>query len=721
MSADRSVRAIREFNMTVKQSSWNPGSRYRATCLSTAVLASLILGDATRMHAQETEAAKTVRVHGRVLDANGQVVAKQDVRVVGAFRFRKTVTTDAAGRFELRVPPKIAGSLNLLAKRGLTVGYHRVPYGTYRAGTSRKVDLILRPARRVTVVVRNEIKQPIAGAWVAAIGNYRLVAEAKTAADGKALLLAPANVPLMNVFARKRRVGLDYVCFRPPKAPASNPALLPQDHAKPIALTLNGAVTVRVRVVDGAGNPMKGISVYPWYFQKPKRGLNLNSSGIKRFSAKTDDIGEAEIDTVPIDNKGNLILSAYAPNYHAPKRTQVRIRPGTETFETTITLLPLVELTGTVVTAKGRPGKNVPVIISGSGYADGGFHRTINTDDRGRFRISVNPDMYYQFVASNEDFASEGFNLVVRRKTPKDIIELVLRDAVRVHGRLTVGEDRKPVAGQYVRLYQRDAKDYYKLPQNERLHNPDDSRGAISGMITRSTRTDKDGSFEFFVGPGKYYIIGPAGVKPPQFEIAKQKSHEVNLHSDGPPTLKTAGRIIAKGQPATAVAGVTIKGVALNSRMRYLEAVSEKAGRFEAVRGRSDMVVHARSKDGKLAGMTNIKATDKKLTITIGPTGTATGQLVDKTTGKPIDDITVRFGRRVTYTDGTFSLWFGGRTKSDAEGRFKLSGIVPGIEYELWVATTRGDKIRGWSKAHKFTLKKPGRNKLGNVQAKEPE
>ena len=689
--------------------------------LPVVLLASLLVVDANRLHAQKTEPATTVRIHGRVLDSKGQPVAKQKVRAIGSFRFRKTVTTDDAGRFELRVPPKIARYLSLQTQLGSSIGYQRLSYGDYPAGTSRKVNLKLQPARRVPVIVRDEVKRPIAGAWVAAIGYYRLVAEAKTNADGKALLLAPANAPLMNVFARKRRVGLDYVCFRPPKAPASNPALLPQNFAKTIALTLNGTVRVRVRVVDGAGKAMPGISVYPWYFQKPKRGRNLNISGIDRFFQKSDDTGEVLFDTVPIDNTGNLVLHAYAPNYHAPKRSQVTVRPGTETLETTITLLPLVELTGTVVTPKGRPGKNVPVIVSGNGYGLGGFRNTTRTDDRGRFRIRVNPDMYYQLVAANEDFASEGFNLVVRRKTPKDKIELVLRDAVRVHGRLTVGEDRKPMAGQYVQLYQRDAQDYHKLPENERLHNPDGSRQAISAYISRNTRTDKDGRYEFFVGKGTYYIIGPAGVKPPRFEITKQKSHEVNLHSDGPPTLKISGRVIAKGKPAGAVAGVEINGVALKSRMRYLKAVTDKAGRFAAVRGRSDMVVHARSRDGKLAGMTNIKANDKTISIALRPTGSATGLLVDKTTGKPIAEATIDYGRLIKYTGGTFSLWFGGRTKSDAEGRFTLSGIVPGIEYELWVASTRGDKIRGWSKAHKFTLKKPGRNKLGKVQATEPE
>lgn len=686
----------------------------------------LLVAFSSQIRADETKpkgnaAAKNVQIRGRVVDTKGRSVPKADVRAIGSFRFRQSLKSGGGGKFRLNVPAKIAQSLRFLARHDGLVGYERLPYREYRAGTIREVTVTLGSPRRIPVTVRDEVNKPIPGAWVAALADYRVVAEAKTNAAGKAELLAPADVPLMNVFARKRRVGLDYVSFRRKGAPASNPNLLPQDHAKSITLTLNGTRRVTIRVVDGKGGPMNDIQIHPWLFLKPERGRMLNISGVERFFANTDETGEAVFDTIPIDNQRKLILNAYAPEYYSLQRAEIDAGPGPA--EATITLLPLVTVTGSVLHADGSPAKDVPVLASGAGYGMNRFRGKTRTGADGTFQFRVYPNMYYHFVAGNEDFASPGFNVVVLRKPPEKKIKLVLGDAVHIHGRVTVGPDKKPAARQHIMLMQRDVRDHFKLPKNERLPNPEDSRTAITAYISRNVQTDKDGRFEFFVGPGRYYIIGPRSVKPPNFEITKQKSHEVNLHSALPSTGRITGRVVLKGKPARGVAKVKIKGVPLKSGMAYLEAVTRKNGRFEATRGLSEMVVHARSAEGKLAGITKIKATDEKVAISIGPTASASGRLIDKATGKPIADAHLRCGHRITDTDGTFSLWFGDVTRTGVEGEFHLKGLVPGVEYQIWQATKLGPEGRPLRSrtVHKLTPKSAKAMKLGDVEGTTPE
>src|SRR5205814_857551 len=138
---------------------------------------------------------------------------------------------------------------------------------------------------------------------------------------------------------------------------------------------------------------------------------------------------------------------------------------------------------------------------------------------------------------------------------------------------------------------------YHELPEGVRLPNPKNDRKAVSPVLTRGTKTDEQGGFEFWAGPGKYYVIGPDAVKPPEFALGDQAEYEVDLHTDRADSGEIAGRVVLAGNPERGVAEARVWGVPTSFRGRYLEAVTHDNGSFRTTRGLSEMFVCARTDD----------------------------------------------------------------------------------------------------------------------------
>jgi len=149
----------------------------------------------------------------------------------------------------------------------------------------------------------------------------------------------------------------------------------------------------------------------------------------------------------------------------------------------------------------------------------------------------VKSDQYYVFLASHERLASPAQMRTVLRGDAVEQVNLVLQPTTRVYGRLTMGTAQSPVAKQRLSLYQREGDSYCKLPKDQRLPNPNNSTRAFYPAIVHSVMTNADGRFEIFVGPGRYYIIGPDGATPPKFEITGQKDFEVKSTTPSQRTL----------------------------------------------------------------------------------------------------------------------------------------------------------------------------------------
>jgi hypothetical protein len=541
---------------------------------------------------------------------------------------------------------------------------------------------------QIAVAVVDQRGAPVAGAWVAALdGSLKKMAEATTGVDGKVLLRIPPGARAQNVFASKPGVGLDYFAYRREREPKSTPYKLAANHREPLTLVLNGVRPVTVKVVDEHDQPLAGLPVQPWYFSKPKKGEDLNLGSLDEFKVVTDAAGSARFLTVPADNTGKVTFLVMTKDYHSPERPVFDLEG--ESSQVVARLLPLVPVSGRATFANGLPAADIEVSAVGDGMTFNGFRGTTRTDEKGLFRMTVFPDQFYLFSAANKHSASPVDPRVIRLGEPVDDIELVLRNATRVYGQLTVGDDRRPLANEYLALYRHAGEDfYYKLPPDQQLPNPSKRNKAVFPVLVNSTHTDSDGRFEFIAGPGHCYVIGPHGTERPRFEITSQAELEVNLHTARPRTERLVGRVLAP-ETNISVAEAKIIGVPRLADGLYLNAIADANGKFSVDRTPCETMFMATSADGKLAGAVMVKPDDTACLISLAPNQSLSGRLLDAKTGDPLPNREVSCSIKIDLSDGTMMFPHGVRAKSDAQGEFKVEGLVVGGVYHVAVISDR--------------------------------
>jgi len=602
-----------------------------------------------------------------------------------------------------------------------TRGYAMLPTAlaadAFDAGKSLPIEVTLRAPRSVKFEVLDNAGKPVADAAAIVVCTYDKFGESRTDADGRAEVFVPSEAPLTYAVAFKQGVGLDYFMYRRASEPKSDPYRLEPDHNQPMVFELNGLQRVDVKVVDHQDHPVEGADVSPWYFERPNKGGMLNS-GLKEFNTKTNAEGVATIGMIPADNTGNVPVWVHREGFAAENRYSYDPKAPAPID---VKLLPLVPIAGRVLHADGSPAANIDVMIVGEGYKIDSFRETARTAADGTFAISVTPNYYYAFCASDAKWASPIVSKVILDKTPAEPIELRLQPAVHVRGRLTIGGE-KPFAGRFISLYQRSA-DYYRLPEAERLPNPKNDNKGINPLIVRGGMTDDDGRFDFVAGPGAAYIIGPNSLKPPTFTVADQDI-ELTLNADAPDLAPITGRVVDAESPNQGVAEANIR--AYNSgvaRVRDFSATTDAHGNFAAERGVAEMYARAVSADGRRMGIVKIGRDDAQTTIPIGPTAITHARLVDAKSGKPLAMRDISYGYEIHFDDNTTTTVFGGETTTDADGGFVVKDLVPGWVYNLSLITAKDadGHPRSWRPFGTTKAERGGEYEAGVYYLEPPE
>ena len=134
------------------------------------------------------------------------------------------------------------------------------------------------------------------------------------------------------------------------------------------------------------------------------------------------------------------------------------------------------------------------------------------------------------------------------------------------------------------------------------------------------------------------------------------------------------------------VAGALVNGICTRfPRPLLLDRITTSPdGRFQLPRLALPLLLQARTRDGRQIGLARVTPEQKEVTIRVGPTATAIGRLVDQM-GKPVMLGHIRYAIHVPEDeDDRISTTFsGGKAILDSDGRFTLSGLVPGEEFEL--------------------------------------
>lgn len=670
--------------------------------------------------AQPSPSDETVTITGRVVDEKDQLLADIEVEAF-AHKQRPMARSDASGQFTLAVPKDKAGSLALRAKTGdaSRQGFYQFDTIDESRPTAK---LVLRPVRTIEVNVIDGEQRPVERASVAAMTYwFDTMSEAVSDRTGHAVLLVPADAGLQYVWAMKPDVGLDYFAFRRFDEPASNVYKLPPDHHKPLTMVLDGTRTLTVRVVGEQDKPMPGVTVYPWYFERPNKGDHLNVSGVDDFQRTTDAQGQVVFRWIPTDAVGRITFWTHPDGYYAPERPV--FDPKSESSEVIARLVALVPVRGKVTFADGSPAANATVIANGDGYQFDRFRESALTPEDGSFKFRVYPDQYCLFSADRDRLAAPAVARIVRQDRPVEDVHLVLQPATRIHGRLTAGEDHEPMAERYLTLYQNFAEQYQRLPQVEKLPNPLASNKAVAPLIGYNTRTDASGAFEFFARPGNYYIIGPETDAVPKFQIVDQPELELNLHADRFDRVVLFGSVALESNPNQGVPEARVTGFPVGGRGAFVRAVSDADGAFEAERTPCAMLFHAVSKDGALVGVLRVGADERTCEIPMVPSGSVRGRLVDAEGGGSLANHPIEFRFQIPEARGLSIIALQKITATNADGEFEVEGLAPGWEYTLEVVIGRDQQgnPRRWQTAGAVTSKRGEVVELGDVKFAPPD
>ncbi|MDR3618773.1 MAG: M56 family metallopeptidase [Paludisphaera borealis] len=585
------------------------------------------------------------RIEGVVVDESGKPAADARVSAWSWNELLLEARTGVDGRFALDVEPSpLFRVLASNADGSLQAFDRRV--GGYQA-TERILEtrLTLKPARDTTVRVADVHGAPIADATVVVVDDFTASWEYKTDAKGEARVRIASDAEVSSLVAVKPGAGLDY--FEGEEFwPGRKHGPLPET----VELVLDGAMTMKVQVVDAFGAPVPGVPVtFPGVW-KPSKRERADLRG-PAFTRNTDDReGVAVFDFIPKGQqlppyfsagmRGTFVVEYAEGDREQPGKTLVMRGRRNAT------------VTGRVFSADGEPAPGVLVRAEGQGRPFGqGSHSTRTAAD-GSYHLAIHPEASYMIGVVDDEWAAPSRRGIVPHEG--ELIQGVdfhLEPGALVRGRVTTGGD-EPAAGARICLIERGANVEHLTTE---VHDGQTSRfGAKTETLRRWTTTDPDGGFAFRVGPGSFSLPDELTTTDHPFGFLMIADDEYRRHfrvegraevvhdfkiidrSDNKSfvvTVREAGR---DGGP---VPDARIAASPANVEEGWLLAPhtgrADAQGRFRARSINQTMYFFARSADGARGGFGSIDSVDAETSISIEKGTTVSGRVVSAD-GTPI-------------------------------------------------------------------------------------
>ncbi|HWB14167.1 MAG TPA: thioredoxin family protein [Pirellulales bacterium] len=674
-----------------------------------------VVGKEPQPVAKPTETLHSIT--GRVVDKADRPVPGVKVESVNKWE-HAVASTDGDGRFVLQLPRRPRDLLLVRATdpdgaqqafAGFAVGddyktmlWRFLPNG--KIGLPEELRLVLRPAKKIEVIVVDCEKQPVADAHVFLMATwYVKLAEAQTDGEGKALLVIPADAARYAIVAMKPKVGFDYWLYQSPTAENESRYRLPRDKEEPLTFVLNGARHVVLKLVDEDGRPVLGGKASPRMIEKPRKGSGhqafnvydtgvLYTSGVADFSATSNARGEAVFDYFPTDGLGSIGLHAMAAGYSVTD-DPAWLEPGSGDAEATATLARQILLEAQVTYNDGRPAPGTLVSLHHDALEDGrptpappSASYTTLTDDQGVARLHVFANDFQLIRAWRDRWAAPLVTNITRDEPPKGPLRIVLQPATRLHGVLRTREGRLLLPNQSMTV-QRHLEEQYRRLRDAGLTLKPKARGALPNvdlwlMPEHTATTDDRGEFEFFLGPGKYQLR--YGEEPPmEVELDGQAELQVDFTAERANRVEFAGRAVYEGREREGVAGATV--IAYHHSEKRLaphtETVANAKGAFHFTRPPLAMLLYARDEEGRFSGSTRVAADDDSIILRLQPAASVHGRLIDATSGEPLRSVRVVYG---VQWEGPSTLQVcGGSVQTDERGEFAGAGLLPGQQYQF--------------------------------------
>ena len=595
-------------------------------------------------------------------------------------------------------------------------------------------ELALRPVRETSVNVVRPDGTPIPGAPVRVVFGGSALVRARSGADGRAHLRIPAGEPVDWIAAAKDGEGLDYFQGR-------DEIPLPEE----VKLTLQGAVTVRVKVVDTARRPVAGLVLGAMgpFLQGGWKSVDLSCTDLLR--ATTDENGIAvfrHLWPVPRDISPAYILHPLDKRF-AYRQIRIEVKDAAEIPEIVEAVIPRkVPVRGKVVLHDGTPAAGARIFGS-LGVACGYGPISAFTDTDGTYEIMMPPDAAYTFFVRHGDRVSEmrwGVSPPEGKTAALDDLRLIRGTVIR--GRL---EYEGEVLGS--RRTHKNARNLH-LTWTMRGEPVEDKGGGDTPTYSGTVYLRGGEPFSLRVPPGEYeFSVSTSNLwKKTKITVTDQPEIVLHLEERWPRTVDLHV-VTFRGPPLKPVPGARVR-LGLFSKEDFLadkdfyENMGLGGDRFRDVRsndeGELDVRCEIRSRSGDswrkespedrmlvsahathegedLAGTTLITPKSQTVFVPLKPAATVRGRLVDEA-GKPISGATVycNFRQSLPMKD-TFVAGCGGELKTGSDGRFEVTHLPVGLPVEVRAWLGKGEKYTSCTLVQDRPVEVAGVIELGDV------
>ncbi len=634
-------------------------------------------------------------VRGLVVDEAGQPVAGATVRPTRADKAAEPAKTESDGRFTLTINGFMLLEEDLVAS---TEGDALMGFGEHvepqSSAPAEPVRIVVRPNRAVAVRVRDAAGGPVAGAAVEAVG-FDWQGAATTGDDGLATLRVPADAQVRWIIGLKPGVGFDYFeNYRDRSAVELDPP--PTE----VALTLDGARTVRIKAVDTAGRPVPGVEFRSWHVDKPGKLDHANIGGAESVRAITDERGIATFDWLPAVVVEAVPFLTDPGAYSCPVSPE--LRPGSGPVELEARLLRATPIRGFVRDADGRPAAGILLRAEGRGATNHYCRMHTRTAPDGSYAFAVDPDQSYMIAAIDDRRAARSLTgIVVREGQPRSGLDLTLGEGTLLRGRVTNEPDGTPAADQTITLVQSGEPLPAEFVSN-RGEGPTES-------LPRWAKPDAEGRYQIRVGPGRYELWGPDHGKKEELRIEAEpevlRDFAVVASSRTRPLAGLAIEVAPAGDRP--IAGAIVEASPVGGNWYRKRAFADDAGRFRlAVEGDKDLVVYIHDRDGTLAGFTVVAADAVEVRATATPAARLRGRVVDAR-GRPRADwrVQLQLASGPNYQE---SGHFVTHMATDADGRYDFGGVPVGAEADVSVSHHDDRSLGGGAEVQRFVVRAPG-------------
>lgn len=631
----------------------------------------------------------TAQVDGVVVNEKDEPVASASIVVHFLGRFH-TFKTDSSGHFEFDVPKRTTINMLLLAANSdqTMQASHRVGWDP-ESKDYQSLKLKLQPVRSFVVQVNDHQGQVVPDVKVGCISGYSPFSIAGVDENGRVTLQIPRNLDVEFLFAFSKKAGADYRSYVIPRDRANDKkAERPKQPSGVVSLELAKPIPFKITVKDREGLPIEDLNVCPTSLDKPGQSRSLNISSIQElFGSRTDKNGVATFAWIP-DWPQHLSFSSGSRDY---THESVVIKPNPEKRNFELQVARKVSVEGSVKLPNGTPVAGMRIRFHGRGLKAGPSRGVssaaeVYTDDLGRFEMKIAPRQAYLGFSQDKKlkFASPVV-FTVGDTFERGELDLTAGAGTRVFGNSRVATSDTPMANQTIFISQ----------LAERTIPIDGGEGNYRARPGFSTfaKTNDNGDFEVFLGAGEYSIRGSNQAFPTKLTITDQSEIEVNFEPKfgtftGTVT-DTSGKMLE---------GVEIQGIyaAKLSDKHNFKASTNDQGEFEVEREMLRTVMQAKTKDGKLGAIVELKPADAAAVIELLPTIDATGRLVDAD-GKPMSNRKIEFGRNVYMGKpkrAPFMTCFGETVTTDENGTFRLDQLVAEAAYVLHLISPEEDPMK---------------------------